>query len=235
MRKDKEAVIKLREQGESYSQISEALGVSKSTLSLWLRDIPLSQVAQAKIAGRVSATSTEALIKRNKAQTGLALARATMIKAKAKSEVPKLIKSQLFVTGVSLYWAEGYKKGAYGSKWKCVDFANSDPEMVVLMMRFFQEVCQVTIPGIKIQLIAHANIDIEKEVAFWSKLTQVPESQFIRTSVSVSSSSKGKRAKNCLTHGTVHVRIYDVKLFFRLIGWIEGLKEQFVKSKTLGL
>jgi len=27
-----------------------------------------------------------------------------------------------------------------------------------------------------------------------------------------------------LTHGTVHIRINNVKLFFRIIGWIDGLK-----------
>lgn len=39
---DKNKAIKMRESGMSYSQIKAELGVSKSTLSLWLRDLPLS-------------------------------------------------------------------------------------------------------------------------------------------------------------------------------------------------
>jgi hypothetical protein len=194
---------------------------------LWLRDIKLSSLAQEKIDSRVNATSTAALIARNKDQTRLAEVRALEIRNKAAQEALELVKNPLFIAGVSLYWAEGYKKGAHGSKWKCIDFANSDPDMIIIMMQFFQEFLKVTIADIKIQLIAHANINIDQEVIFWSQLTKVPESQFIKTSVAVSSYSKGKRAKNCLTHGTVHVRIYDVKHFFRLIGWIDGLKMSF--------
>jgi len=41
-RLDKEKAIKLRLEGQSYSQIKAELGVSKSTLSGWLGDYPLS-------------------------------------------------------------------------------------------------------------------------------------------------------------------------------------------------
>src|SRR3989344_1434697 len=112
----------------------------------------------------------------------------------------------LFILGVSLYWAEGYKKGAFGSKWKSVDFANSDPEMIVLIMRFFREICKVKDESVKIQLMAHPNVDLEKATAFWSELTKIPQSQFIKTCVSLSISSQQKRKRNSLTNGTVHVR-----------------------------
>lgn len=235
MRKDKAEAIAMREGGQSYTQISQALGISKSTLSLWLRDLSLSQEAKEKIAARVSATSIAALIRRNKDQTVLAAERALKIRIEAQNEVQTLLENKLFVAGVSLYWAEGYKKGAYGSKWKCVDFANSDPEMVSLIMLFFLQVCQVKLQDIKIQLIAHPNINVDEAVLFWSNLTCVPKEQFIKTSLSLSKYSQGKRSKNSLTHGTVHVRIYDVKLFFRLIGWIDGLKEQFKIKGFSGL
>ena len=39
--KDREKALLLRKQGMSYSQIKKILKVSKSTLSLWLRNYPL--------------------------------------------------------------------------------------------------------------------------------------------------------------------------------------------------
>src|SRR3989344_1149266 len=39
---NREKAMGLRKQGMSYSQIKQRLGVSKSTLSYWLRDYPLS-------------------------------------------------------------------------------------------------------------------------------------------------------------------------------------------------
>ena len=53
MRKDKNLAIKLRKQGYSYNQINDKLGISKSTLSYWLRDIKISSQAQNKINSRV--------------------------------------------------------------------------------------------------------------------------------------------------------------------------------------
>ncbi|MCX6766981.1 MAG: helix-turn-helix domain containing protein [Candidatus Moranbacteria bacterium] len=224
MRKDKLQVIELRKQGLSYNEISRKLSVPKSTLSCWLSDIELSQKAKDRISARVHEGSIAGLLKRNKNQTILAQKRANEIRRLAKIETLGLLSNKLFLTGISLYWAEGYKKGAYGSKWKAVDFANSDPDLVRIMMKFFRKVCRVEDNKIKIQLIAHKNVNIKKAIRFWSNLTKIPENQFIKTCCAVSIYSKGKRNGNSLTHGTVHIRINNVKLFFRIIGWIDGLK-----------
>ncbi|MFA6285010.1 MAG: helix-turn-helix domain-containing protein [Parcubacteria group bacterium] len=226
MRKDKARAIELRKQGFSYNEISGKLKIPKSTLSLWLSNIELSQKAKNRISARVHKGSIAGLLKRNKNQTILAKKRADEIRSLAKIETSGLLKNRLFLTGVSLYWAEGYKKGAHGSKWKAVDFANSDPDLIKIMMKFFRKICKVENSKIKIQLIAHKNVDIKKALQFWSILTKIPENQFIKTCCSVSIYSKGKRNKNSLTQGTVHIRINNVKLFFRIIGWIDGLKSK---------
>ena len=49
--------------------------------------------------------------------------------------------------------------------------------------------------------------------------------QFIKTFCVISSASRGK-SKNVLEYGTVHIRVYDVELFYKIIGWIDGLKKQ---------
>jgi hypothetical protein len=224
MRKDKALAIKLRKKGNSYNQISSKLEISKSTLSYWLSDLQISREAQDKISARVYQGSIKGLIERNKKQTILAKERAEKIREVAGKETANLINNKLFLVGVSLYWAEGYKKGAYGSKWKAVDFANSDPELVKIMMKFFRRICKVENDKIKMQLMVHKNINIEKALNYWSEIAGLPKSQFIKTCASISKSSKGRRNKNSLTHGTVHIRINDVKLFFRIIGWIDGLK-----------
>lgn len=226
MREDKFIAIKLRKEGNSYNQISKKLGIPKSTLSFWLADLKISTKALQKIQERVHKGSLNGLIKRNKNQILLAKKRGEEAKKAGKQEVNRLFKNPLFLIGTSLYWAEGYKKGAYGSKWKAVDFANSDPELVKIIMKFYKKICKINDKKIKVQLIAHKNINIDKALNYWSNITKLPKSQFIKTCCSVSKSSKAKRNKNSLTHGTVHIRINDVKLFFRIIGWIDGLKSK---------
>lgn len=228
MRKDKNEAIKLRKIGKSYSQISVKLGIGKSTLSYWLKDIKISRQAKEKLDSRCNA-GTRALIKRNKKQTIIAEKKAEIIKNKARKEVVDLLSNNLFLIGLSLYWAEGYKKGAYGSKWKCVDFTNSDPEMIKIMMNFFRVICRVNNEKFKIQLIAHKNININNSIKFWSNITGVSRDQFIKTSPP-NSLSRNKRKVNILKYGTIHIRIYNVELFYTIIGWIEGAKKHFARS-----
>jgi hypothetical protein len=225
MRPEKQQAIKLRKNGRSYSQIGKYLNVPKSTLSYWFSNLKISQDAQDLINIRSHKKSTAALIKRNKQQTFLAKERAAVIREESKKEVVNLIKDPLFVSGISLYWAEGYKKGAYGSKWKSVDFANSDPEMISIMMKFFIKICGISINKIRAQVIAHENVNIDLAVKYWSKLTKISPERFIKTSLPKKIISKNKRKNSNLTHGTLHIRINDVRFFFKIIGWIDGLKK----------
>jgi len=224
MRHDKKIAINLRLTGQSYLQISQALQIPKSTLSYWLKNIKISKQAQEKISKRAYSKSVEALIKRNKKQTVVAGLKAQTILEKSAAEAKKLANNKLFVAGVSLYWAEGYKKGAYGSKYKSVDFTNSDPEMIKVMMNFFRKFFKIEENKFKLLLMAHPNININKTILFWSKITKLPRSQFTKTQTAISKSSKFVRPKDSLQHGTIHIRIYDVVMFYKVIGWINGLK-----------
>ncbi len=227
MRSDKNLAIKLRRLGKSYSQISDVLAIPKSTLSSWLKDINISQKAQDKIQSRVNSTSVAKLIERNKNQTKLAAERHTKIYELAKKESQELMFNHLFVIGVALYWGEGYKQGANGSKWKSIDFANSDPEMIKIMMLFFVKFLDLKESDIKIQIMLHNPKNTKKSINFWSELTKIPENNFTSTCYSISSASTNKQ-KRKLEHGTVHLRINNVQKFFRLIGWIDGLKQKFL-------
>ena len=197
-------------------------------MSYWLRDLKISEEAREKIMKRAQSASIAGLIKRNRNQTVLAKQRADEIRRKARQEARKLFRNPLFISGVSLYWAEGYKKGAFGSKWKGVDFVNSDPETIKVMMKYFRHICNVPNDKFRLQLMVHPNVNVRKAVAHWSKLTKIPKGQFMKISHVVSKSSKKKRNPSSLIYGTIHIRICDVKLFFRIIGWIDGLKEKLI-------
>ena len=227
MRSDKKQAIKLRIIGNSYKQISDVLGVPKSTLSSWLKDVPLSQKAQNKIQSRLKSSSIAKLIERNKNQTVLAKLNHEKICEEAKQEAKEFFSDPLFLLGTSLYWAEGYKQGAYDSKWKSIDFANSDPDMIKIMMNFFIKFLNIKKSEIKMRVMIHDENNIENAVNFWHKITGVPKKNFIKTSTKISSSSLNKR-KRILENGTAHIRINNVKSFFRLIGWISGVKTKFI-------
>ena len=213
MKQKKKLAIQLRKDGNSYSQITKEIGVVKSTLSYWLKDIEISEKAKKKISERSYERSTLKLIQRNKRQTILAKERVEEIKLIGENEFKIFAKDDLFIIGVSLYWAEGYKKGAYGSKWKVVDFVNSDEEMIILMMKFFRKYFKEYEEKFKIQIIVHPNVNIDKAVIRWSEVTGLTKDKFIKTCAKLNKSSKGIRNKKSLPFGTAHIRIYNVKCF----------------------
>lgn len=219
----RDQAIALRRQGKSYTEIQTVVSVSKGTLSYWLKGITLLPSEQKRLHEKMNTLGTRALIKRNKHQTVLAAQRALQTRTSARKQIRKLTKQDLFLMGVALYWGEGYKRGAEGSAWKCVDFTNSDPDMIVIMLKFFQQCCAVPKSKIRMHLMLHDKSQEKNAKQFWSRTTGVPIKQFVYTSFVISKSSQGKRQH--LKYGTVHIRIHDTELFFRIIGWIDGLRK----------
>jgi hypothetical protein len=223
-RKKSEALV-LRKKGRSYSEISKSLGIAKSTLSFWFNSLSISSKAKKRIRERAYKISSDALIKRNKQQTKIAADRANKIRIESASDIKRLSKSEIFFLGLALYWGEGYKKGADSSKWKCVDFANSDPDTVRFIMKFFQECCGVDISKIKAQIMLHSERDTERARRFWHQITRIPYSQFMSTTI-IKRKTNSKSIHNTLNYGTIHIRIYSVEMFFKIIGWIDGLRNR---------
>ena len=220
----KQKAIQLRKQGKTYLQIQHTIHVSKSTLSLWLRDVELRPSLKEKIFQRGRKKSIDALVKRNKEQTNKARERAQEIRNKFSQEVSQINKRELFFLGIALYLGEGYKRGAEGAKWKCVDIANSDPEVIRIMMRFFRECCNVKDKEFRLFLSLHERAKEEEAIKYWMEQTKLKKENFIKTSFVQSSSSKFKYPKR-LTHGTIHIRIYNTDFFHKIIGWIDGIRK----------
>ena len=61
------------------------------------------------------------------------------------TEVAELNKRELFIAGVALYWAEGFKDNLMG-------FSNSDPSMIRFMMRWLREACEIDADRLRFRL-----------------------------------------------------------------------------------
>jgi hypothetical protein len=97
--------VAMRQDGRSYRDIQAVVGVAKSTLSLWLRDVPLTEEQQRALADRgPSATRANA-----EAARANATRRRSVVQEQARAQITQLSESELFVAGVVAYWAEGAK------------------------------------------------------------------------------------------------------------------------------
>lgn len=220
MRQDRSKAISLRKKGKSYNEIAKLLKISKGTLSLWLRNVKMSVEIERKFWDRVRKNRAANITKFNKRQGLLAKKRAKDAQLIASKDVKRLTKRDLFLVGTALYWAEGAKR----KRWS-VCFANSDPRMVKIIMRFFREICFVDENKFTARVHLHPNIKENKTIAFWSRITEINKKQFSPSQTQISKSSKRKRNPHQLPYGTLHININGVNLVNKIMGWITGLSK----------
>lgn len=126
---------------------------------------------------------------------------------------------ELKMAGVFVYWAEGAKYRGMNGKSCTVDFANSDPKMISLFLRFLREICRVDEKKLRVQLYCYSNQDIEVLKSYWYKVTKIPLKRFIKPYVR-NDFLPEKIGK--MKYGLVHVRYVDKKLLRQIDEWIKN-------------
>ena len=166
-------VERLRKAGKTYAQIREQFHIPKSTLSIWLgKKYPgvFDRKAQLKHLKRIRLLSAETIrngrIARNiiPAEKGRAVAKIVPI------EDVTVLKSLLAM----LYWAEGSKYEGVGG----LKFVNTDPRLALLYLSLLRSCFPIDEKKLRIRLHVHHYHDKKKALKFWSKLLNVPQSQF---------------------------------------------------------
>jgi len=166
--KDKSKAIELRKEGMSYSQIKNFLGISKSTLSGWLHDMPLSEKRMRELRDfspmRIERCRNTKMKKRE--------ARLKLVYKKVSKDIGKLSKREFFLAGLFLYWAEGGK-----TKSCTTVLINTNPNMIKFFLKWLKNL-GVDKNKLKISLHLYSDMDINKQIKYWSQLLDIDKSQF---------------------------------------------------------
>lgn len=128
--------------------------------------------------------------------------------------------TELKILGVILYWGEGYKAGEGGS----IDFANSDPEMIRVFLKFLRIICGIKENKLRVYMYCYANQHPVKLIKYWSHVTKIPSSQFSKPYIR-KDYRLGKEGK--MRYGLVHIRYNDKKLWQVIMGWLEEYKLKY--------
>jgi len=86
---------------------------------------------------------------------------------------------RLRLAGLMLYWAEGAKRSRH-----TVDLANTDSQLIQIFLRFLREVCGVAESRLRIYLYVYEGQNVHAIRKYWSRLTRIPEKQFLKPYVS---------------------------------------------------
>ncbi|MFA7302734.1 MAG: hypothetical protein WC030_03230 [Candidatus Paceibacterota bacterium] len=212
----KSEAIRLREAGSSYSQIKEQLNVSKSTLSLWLRDMPLDE----KRLRGLRDFSAVRIEKFRESMRRKREARLATVRTQVAEDIGCLSQRELLLAGLFLYWGEGTKTAVANTS-----VSNTDP----VMLNFFIEWLEVLgVPKKKLRIYVHlyADMDVKKELKYWSKTLGLPLSAFRKPYIKDSKRS-GLSYPQRFTHGTCNVIYNNRDVSEYVMSALDYIREEF--------
>jgi transcriptional regulator with XRE-family HTH domain len=210
----RQARLLRRRDGCSVKEIARLLGVSRSSVSLWVRDIELTPQQHATLQERNPAYNAQRNGWAANVERGRNRRRAYQEHGRelARGATP------LHLAGCMLYWAEG------GRSRNDVRFTNSDPEMVRLFVSFLRQSMGVLPQNILITCNLFADHEQrQREIEqFWLAWLSLPAAS-LRTSVinRYSRYSKKKR-RNKLAYGTCRVVVHSTEIVQMIYGSIQA-------------
>ena len=210
---ERQKAVELRKRGLSYSEIEQRLNVSRGSLSLWLRDIPYTPNEKTRNKQRLASIRNGQILHRRKIQ------RISQIITAAKEEIQNVRPNELKLLGIMAYWTEGSK-----TKDSLVKFTNSDPKFIKFALKWLREICGVPEDKLRVHLRIHDDLNREEIERYWSEITGISLNRFYKTTYKISASG-GKRY-NKLKYGIAAIVVCDTNLFYKIMGWIEGISEK---------
>lgn len=118
-----------------------------------------------------------------------------------------------------IYWCEGGKYPACNK----IEFANSDPQLQKFFITLLRKAFNLEESKFRIHVQIHDTHDFEEIKKFWSDLLNIPQSQFIKPTVT--KMRGGKHRREYL--GTCTVRYMDFRIQLKLIGIYEEFAKRF--------
>lgn len=163
----------LRGHGMDYEEIAAALGVSKSSVSLWVRDLPTpARLSYADCRKR----SAEGARRYWAAERPVREAQRAAVSEAAAAEIGELTDREILIAGAIAYWCEGAKSKPHRRQDR-VMFINSDPSLIGFFLRFL-EATGTPRTDLSFRIYIHENADTESAQRFWLEVTGATVGQF---------------------------------------------------------
>lgn len=217
--KEKRHAIKLRHEGKTMNEIAARVGVAKSSVSLWVRDLSLSPKAQARIASLQTAgqrASQKALFERT---------RRNLLTARTDAE--KVIRRVFITPDLALlscsllYWCEGAKD----KNDKTFTFSNSDDQLVRAFMKLMRRALVLDERKFRVRMHLHEYHNEVLQKKFWSEVTNISEELFSKTYWKPHTSKTIKEGYP----GCIHIEYYDVTVARKIYATARAFLEDVIK------
>lgn len=208
----------------SYGQIRKIVPVAKSTLSYWLRELPLSEreihnlrVQNGKLdnAGREKFRATM----QKKRETDF-----IKVYSKYKKGLANLSKDAFLVAGLMLYLGEGDKKNR-----NKIALVNTDIRVIKFFVKWLIEYLNVSIENIRVELQLYENMNIEREMIFWQKGLKISRKQFYKPYIHKLRKSSFSYRES-YRHGTCGIHLPGTERKTTLMAMLQAFLDNYMRE-----
>lgn len=200
----------LRLQGHTYDRIRQELGCSKSSVSLWVRDLPRPE-RRRRTREEASAIATrgwaEPLRRREEERR--------RTRQEAADAVGSLTGRELFLLGVGLYWAEGSKSKPYRRQERVI-FVNSDPGMVGVYLAWLR-MLGVPRERLRCAVQIHETADVPAAERFWAALVGIDPAALLKTTLKKHRPHTNRKNRGGSYRGCLRIEVLGAADLYRRI------------------
>jgi AcrR family transcriptional regulator len=211
--REREIARAMRRQGRSIRDITTLVGVSKSSVSLWVRDIDLTPEQHEALRERNAAYSRQRL--GNSVWSAQCRERRARWQEEGRTAARQA--DPRHAAGCMLYWAEGSKAR------NIAQMTNADPEVLRFFVAFLRRFFDVPDEQFAVTCNLFADhLDRQREVEqFWLDTLGLPASSLRKSIVNAYSKYSQKKRKNKLPYGTCRVSVCRTQVVQHIYGAIQ--------------
>jgi hypothetical protein len=213
-REERELARSLRaEQGLPIKEIAGVVGVSVGSVSVWVRDVPLTPEQEAALDARNPVRNGQRRGTINNSR------RCRRLRAEAQQHGRQLARRNdpLHLQGCMLYWAEG-SKGR-----NVAQLVNADPDLIKTFLRFLRSCYEVPDERVafSVNCFLGNGLTLNEIHDWWLKRLHLPLGCLRKAVVNRPSSASKRRKGHILPYGTARLAVHSTFVVQSIYGAIQ--------------
>jgi hypothetical protein len=201
------------DQGLTVKEIAGIVGVSVSSVSLWVRDVPLTLEQEAALDARNPVRNGQRRGTVNNSRRCREIRRAAQAhgRERARTGDPD------FLAGCMLYWAEGAKRR------NTVVFTNADGDLLAVFLRFLRSCYAITDDRVTLSVncfLGHG-LTVEAIQQWWLDRLDLPACCLRMPAVNRVSSASKRLKGHILPYGTARLTVHSTFIVQSIYGAIQ--------------
>jgi transcriptional regulator with XRE-family HTH domain len=214
-----EQALQFRVRGLTLEEIAKICGVSKSTISKWLKNNDISKKITEQNKRRVGQENAKRLKLMGKARDRERSIRYKEIEQSAEIEFKHYKQNPRFIAGLMVYLSQGDRKDEHQ-----IRLSSTDPDTHKIFIRFAIEYLGAAKSNIHFWILLYDGQSEELCMKRWRSSTTLPYTQFYKNQY-----IRTKKTKQTLHNGVGNTIIGSTVLKRKLTRWIDLAKKELAK------